>query len=277
MWKRWCWGVLGVSTRLPAWTGLLLMLVVSRTAAIGDVDYRNPSERVLGLSPVASAFVFGTSRDAHERSVWMVESGERYLFGIAGLKTTYLRVTWDRQSSGLTFSSAFLSSPVGGEKYFTVQPFYRRGGRFVLSGTAGVSIASLDGSRSARLFTAGVGLVAAPSSAVAVGYREEGIRAAGEERPGVDMSLYVAGWRDLPASAVVGLRMDRGGEPGLVVASRLRLGRSLEVALGFDERTGTLGSSLSVGSRSVTVLAGAAHHPVLGVSKALFLRWGRGW
>ncbi|MFQ5511024.1 MAG: hypothetical protein ACE5EO_04180 [Candidatus Krumholzibacteriia bacterium] len=266
-----------VRWRLILWAVLCSSWVADPATAIGDVRYRSPRERVLGMGPAAAAFVYGGAGAAPDEPAWTAEAGERYLFGIAGLKTAFLRWGLDRGAAGLTLSAAFLSSPVGGEKSLAVEPFYRRGDRFVLSGGATMSMTAFDGFRTAYLLTVGVRLVAALSRSVAVGYRIEEFRAAGEQRPGVETELYAVAWRDSPLSAIVRIHLDRSGEPGLVLSSRIGMWRSVEIAIGYDERTASLLSAVDVGRRPLGLRLGAVHHPVLGVSKAIFVRWGRGW
>ena len=144
---------------------VLWMVAAVRANATGDLRYQSPGERALGVSSVVGGFVF--DRPSATRARWMAESGQRHLFGVTGLKTSFLRWGVDRGSTGLLLSAAVLSTPVGSEKLVAVDPFYNRPGRLLLSAGAAVSITSVQGYRDVHLVTVGLRLAAAVSDGVA--------------------------------------------------------------------------------------------------------------
>jgi hypothetical protein len=236
--------------------------------AIGHIRYENPVEHAVGLSGIAGLSANPQWRDR----AYAVEAGQRFLYGIPGLASTDVRLHVMRGASGALLSSTFLSSPVGHEYRVTLEPFL--GGGNTLFGVA-LSYESLK----LRDFTAvGLGTVGFRSAvrlskSVRLGYTVDNVRLFGVSHPGADTALYVVVQRGV--SAVAQARLSRDGGVEMSFASWTRIAASLLIAAGYDDGSGLLKGGLALSIRSADVSVGASVHPLLGVSKSVFLTWRR--
>lgn len=245
-----------------------------RAVSLSDAVTRGPEARALGMDRVSASLVFET--DAREGARWRVEAGEWTLFEISGLAAGTVSTEARRGRWGGILSAGVLESPVGRESAVSAAFLAAGDGRVRLAGEALLESVALDGCRSEHSLSFAVAASARISSRLVLCSRVGGVRAAGAPLPGADASLRLAAFPAGGFSAVVGIAVARDGTLSCGVGSRVRLSRRVSAALGYDDAAAAITGSLTVGIRSLALEAGASAHPVLGVSKAFFVRWERG-
>lgn len=249
--------------------------------AIGQLRYENPSDEVLGLNG-ASVLLFGGARfDSRLRGGypgdgWSFAAGERYLFDMNGLKTSGVRIGLRRDRSALFLSGVALSSPIGRETSFSIEPFYW--GRARIGAGMGVSVhsLSLDGFPGAHVVTVSARMVAYVRDDLALGYSADNYRLSGEPLPGADTACFAAFLPDGPLSSVAGVHISSTGAVSTGVAVRLQLGPTVGTSVGYEGGSGAFKAAVALRYSAVGIDVGAAAHPVLGVSKSVFISVGGG-
>ncbi|MCZ6767537.1 MAG: hypothetical protein O7D32_11475 [bacterium] len=235
--------------------------------AIG-LEYRNPEEQVLGIDATVLR-VFAT-RPGNRTG--FAEVGERHLFNMAGLVARYARAGMRGGRLGTAVSVVALSSDIGGEDLLQAEVFYRETSTVLVGASAGLHSARIDGFRPSFLATVSV-QVAVAIERLVVGYSARNFRVAGEQLDGVDGTMYVAltGSRFVPVSRV---RITRNGFWSISASLRVDVGPNAGVSVGYLGGTGSLSSAAHVHVRRVGVAVEVSTHPVLGLSKSLFVTWG---
>jgi len=274
MWKGWWLAVGERLVRTWVWSYAVLVLMCPRVLAVGSVRYENVEEQTLGLRGALAATLF-TIAAKEDYPALVVEAGESRLFGIAGLKRTAVRAGARAGAWGCYASAVFLTSGVGGERVVSIEPFYRAGNTLSVSLGATLSTAELSGYEGASLVSGAIRMFARLSGHVTVGYGIDDFRLAGIQVPGAETSIYVvvsAGPRFTFFSLV---RAGRDGSSGVAVAARLRWSGRLRTCVGYEDATSMLKGSLTLRFGRTGIQAGATVHPVLGVSKGLFVSWSR--
>ena len=232
---------------------------------IGRIRWQSPLERTTGLyGATARALVEKPGRGIS------VETGQRFLFDIPGLATSSIRVGIARRSANVSLSSVVLSSPVGNEFSVSLTPVVAYES-FALGGSLRYDGLNL-GPLGASLLTVGVQGLAALNKTVQIGLAIDGVRILGTNYPGADIAVYFI--RRGRVNAVARCELSRRGYVDASIASWARLG-ALTVSAGYEGSTAALRGALSVRVRAVGVSAGASAHPILGVTKSIFVRWGR--
>lgn len=234
---------------------------------------RGPEERALGLERPASALLFESDTRAGGGRRLRLDAGDWTLFEAEGLCAAACAVEWRLAKWGGIVSFGLLSSPVGKESSAGAALFTAGDARVRFAAGARLETVALDGCRTEYLLTLSADAVSRVSERVVIGTRVGGIRVAGFPRRGADVSLRVAAFPSGPICGVALITVSRRGEVACGVSSRVRLARSVGAVLGYDEATAAVNGSLSVGVRALVLEAGASVHPVLGVSKALFVSW----
>jgi hypothetical protein len=236
--------------------------------------YQNPLEYTLGLGGALAKFIIDSepARDTPPRMV--VEVGERFLHGIPGLEVTHFRIGVNRGNAGGLFSSTFLSSPVGYEYHIALEPFFHAGA-LGLGADVNLYTLSLGAFANTHLATLGAQVGAQLSESMFLGYTIENVRVHGEFLPGADTSLFLIASPRATLGGAARLRLTRDGTVDASIGSWVWLGRALAVAMGYEDASGTMkaAAALSVGAFAISL--GASLHPVLGVSKSVFLAWRR--
>lgn len=239
---------------------------------VGRLHYENARSAVMGTGEGLTALLIdGTSRERSPR--WWVEAGERDLFGSTGLRVAQLLTGVRRRQAMLLLSTAVLDAPPGREYAAAAEVLYGAAGSVVLSAEVGLWALRMDGTVPAHLACVGAAVSAPVFTNIAAAYRVDNIRVAGEPLRGADTSVMVVATPSPAVSVVAGLRLTRDGESGAWVGSHLRWGGRIESAVGYDDGTGMLKSSLAIHAVGCELGIGASSHPVLGLSKSIFLRW----
>ena len=294
MWKRWWWGVGGGI--LPARSGdrrrsparrptigraralLLLAPVIAGVVAPGahafDVPATcGPEERALAMERSTSSLVFEASPERHRGNRWRFGAGEWALFGIDGLAVGAFTAEVWRGNWGGIVAAGLLSSPVGTESVLSGTLLAASDGPVRLAGEVRLETVAVHGCRRASLLSLSIDAVVRLSSRVLMGSRIGGVGVAGTPQPGADASLRVVAFPGGPLCTVTGITMSRSGVVACELSSRVRLARRARVALGYEGGAAAITGSLSIGVRALVLEVGASVHPVLGVSKALFVSW----
>jgi hypothetical protein len=235
-----------------------------------------PRERALGVDRLSAPVVLDPPDANATGTQWLLEAGQWNLYGIKGVHGGAFAVEVDRGGCRGVFRAGRVSSPVGSESAMAVGVLAGAGGRFWAGATLRLEIAEIEGCVRTHLLTVSPCVVVRMAPGVSVISVVEGVRVTGEEFPGADASLSVVAGANRSLSAAASVTAARDGAFTIGVASRLRLGRGVALALGYSDDTGAFESSLVLRVRSLAVDAGATAHPVLGISKALFLSWGWG-
>jgi hypothetical protein len=246
----------------------------TQVRALGQIRYQNPTEFALGLQGAASPFVLDAATGGGGAPRLLVEAGERLLFGISGLRTSHLRIGVRHGELGWVFSSTFLSSPIGREYHVSLEPFFRRG---ALAFVVDVNLYSLsiESFASAYLATIGAQARVKLNGSVDLGYAVENVRLHGEEFPGADTAVYLIASARPIVTGVLQIRMTRQGAVGMSIGSRVLVGRLLAIAVGYEGTAALLKAGMQARFQFVALNIGASLHPVLGVSKSVFVTWRR--
>ena len=146
--------------------------------------------------------------------------------------------------------------------------------RFSVGVGVGVDVVSLGGFQRAHFVFADISAVIELAGPVRLVSAIERVRLDGEALPGADVAAAVVLFPGAPVCAVAELSVTRYGSLGASVGSRIRFSKRISAVFGYDQNTGTLAAAIDVGVRSIAVDAGAFFHPVLGVSRSVFVRWG---
>lgn len=232
---------------------------------VGQIRFQSPLERTTSLyGATARALAEKPYRKA------FVESGQRFLFQIPNLASSNLRVGVARGAFSVQLSSVILSSPVGGEYCVTLSPVLSYQA-LTLGGSLQYDVLDL-GSLGASLLTVGVQGLAGVTGTVQIGFAIDGVRVDGTDYPGANIATYFI--RRGRVNAVASCQLSRRGRVDVSMASWARLG-ALTVSAGYEGSTAVLRGALAVRVRPLVISAGGAAHPTLGITKSIFVRWGR--
>jgi hypothetical protein len=286
VWKGWWWGV-RKRQGTDVYTGVRLFLAfIFLTAgwairaveapAIGRLVYQNSEEAALGLQGSSEVLIFGLADDRNRLARWRAEAGEHRLFALDNLKIDGVSLSAAWANWGAFVSATYLSTPVGSESLLNVEPFYI-GNRF-LAFSAGVSFNRmvLPDIPDVHLATVSVKMFARLGDALIVGYTVENIRIAGETYPGADAAFHAIVFAGSPVCLLTRLELARDGAVAAGIAANGRLGSRIRAAAGYDDASGGLAGAVTCSFGPVGVSIGADLHPVLGVSKSIFVFWGGG-
>lgn len=288
MWKRWWWavpeGLRGNARSRVQWTslGFLGLLIVgwltaaTDAVAIGRLMYRNSEDAALGISGSSYALIYGLTGDRSVVPCWCVEAGEHRLFSVDGLKTDAVSLMIRPGRWGAVVSATHLSTPVGSEGVLGVESVYVGNRSFSFAAGLRVDRLTLPGFGEAYLAVVSVRMFAHLGSGLIVGYTADTIRVAGEDHPGAGLACHVIVSPVSPVCLLSRLEISRSGTPSTGIAASVRTGRRLRVAAGYDGASGGLAGAVTCTVGRIGLRAGADLHPVLGVSKSVFVFWGGG-
>jgi hypothetical protein len=204
-----------------------------------------------------------------------VEVGEMQLFGSAGLRADGFRIRYAGERLGWFASGTNLSCSLGSEKTGALGGVVRAPGKVRAAWRVGGVLVSVPPYERAGLVTWSGSLAAELSSQVIAGCGIEDLRLTGEPYPGVDMKMWATVRPVRAATLTVSVRVSRWGELETGFAGRLVISRTAGAWVGYDEASGQIKTAVELTAGGVSVGLGAMFHPVLGVSKAINLGWGR--
>ncbi|MEJ2720556.1 MAG: hypothetical protein P8181_05375 [bacterium] len=262
--------------------GLLGLLVAGwvtsapDAVAIGRQMYRNSEDAALGIYGSTYSLICGLIDDGREDPRWRIEVGEHRLFSLDDLKTDAVSVMIRPGNWGAVISATHLSTPVGSEGVLGVEGVYVENGSFSIAAGARIDRLTLPGFEDTYLAAASVRMFARVSAGLIVGYTADTIRVAGEDHPGTGLGCHVIVCPGSPVCLLSRLELSRGGTPSVGIAASVRPGRWLRVAAGYDGASGGLAGAITCTLGPIGLRAGAEVHPVLGVSKSVFVFWGGG-
>ncbi len=253
-----------------------MLSAASEAGSLGFDLSRAPRERALGIDRLSAPVVLDPPAAKASETRWFLEAGQWDLYGIEGVHGTAFAVEVDGGHRRGVLRAGRVSSPVGSESEIAVGVLVRAGGKFWAGATLRLEIAQIEGCVQTHILTASPCVLVRLAPDVSLISVVEDVCVTGEDLPGADASLRVVAGADRNLCAAASLTAARDGAFTVGVSSRLRLGRGGALALGYSDDTGAFEGSLMLRVRSLAVDAGATAHPVLGVSKALFLSWGWG-
>jgi hypothetical protein len=256
------------------WITALLALTATASRGAGALRYQNPEEQAMGLrgAPGVLAFVLQSPSSQQHRS--FIEIGQRQLFAIDGLNIDCIRAGYVRRPVGVAATAAVLSSTAGGEKVFGIETWYQRPDRIAVSGELTLHAVSINGYEGSRLFSATLRMAVRLRDRITLVSSIDDVRLAGERQRGAGTSIHLVAAPAGPWMTAASLRIDRSGRVSLHAATRMQLGRSLHAAFGYEDTSGMFKGALSLHLAPIGISAGASVHPVLGVSRSMFLSWG---
>ncbi len=257
---------------------LAFVIVVSALGAhaLPVVATRGPEAKALSMERSSFSLAFDTNDGGNEAIRWKLDAGEWTLFEIEGLSVGACAAEVRRGGWGGIFSAGVLSSPMGTESVLGGTVLAAGRGRVGLGAGVSLETVALDGCRKTVRLALSVDAVVRLSPLLTMCSRVGGITLAGSPLPGADARLSVAAFPARSLCGIVGISVSRSGVVVCDVSSRIRLGRSVRAALGYDDGAAQIDGSLTLKVRGLGFEAGASVHPVLGVSKALFVSWRRG-
>lgn len=237
--------------------------------AIGDGDFQNPEESASGVPSPASLWMLGPFERGGPR--WFAGAGEQQLHAGTGLRVSQLRAGIRGRRMGVVAFGDALTSPVGRELLGRVHVFRQTTNNVIVSVGLGASTVHLAQLRASRLMTASAAMMA-HFAGVDLGYEADGVRLAGEDVSGANLTAYARATPPGPAAVCAGVRMRRDGGWTLRMALQASVG-PLRLSVGYDDAPHVLRGALRIHRHRVTVLAGGAIHPVLGVSTGVAVAW----
>jgi hypothetical protein len=230
----------------------------------------SPATAAIGASDELLAVLIDSPRVEAE---WFVEAGEERLFSLPDLRATQLRVGRTGLQHSTWLSAAVLASPVGSEVHSSVESVHRIASSLMVSVGFSAWSLSMPGYTPASLFTASAGAGLVVTERLHVVYSMDHVRVAGEPLHGADSSVFVILLPPGNVTVVTGLHITRDGEADAWTGAKLGVTSRASGAVGYDHSTSTVKAALSVRVASIQLSAGAASHPVLGLSKSVFVRW----
>jgi hypothetical protein len=256
--------------------GFAVVLILASTGSrgAGDLRYQNPEEQAMGWRGGPGVLAFSLPSAARRRRGF-VEIGQRRPFAIDDLNIDCLRAGTLSGRIGIAASVAVLSSGIGGEKALGIETFYQRRDRLAVSGELKFHAVSIEGYEGSRLLSATLRMAARLGDRITLVSSIDDVRLAGEHRRGAGTSIHLITAPAGPWVATAGLRVDRSGRVALHAATRMPVGRHLQCAFGYEDASGMFHGAMTLLVASTRISAGASVHPVLGVSKSMFLSWSR--
>jgi hypothetical protein len=261
---------------------LILVLIVRlfsapESAGLGISISRSPRERSVGIDRPAASFVFGAPVAGSRATRWRIEVGQWDLFGIDGVYGTTISIELEGRNERAVIRAGRVSTSVGSETELGLGVLASVGGGLWAGSSCAVEVVQIDECRASYMILASPCAMVRATPNLALIAVIEDARVAGEKISGAGGSLSLVAGAERALCVSVSVAAAREGSFHLGGSSRLLLGRDAILILGYQEVTGAFEGSLAIRLRSVFVEAGATAHPFLGVSKSLFLSWGRGW
>ncbi|NIM21640.1 MAG: hypothetical protein GTN64_04360 [Candidatus Latescibacteria bacterium] len=248
-------------------------LLAGEASGMTRTRFQNAEERVLGTIGV---FARDRSLPATEPSSRIaLEAGEIQLYGIPDLRLDGLRFTFEGARMGLALSGAFLSAPIGVLKSAGVTAFFELPGDILLAGTLDGSVVDVARMEQVSIATVTGYMLAALSRSVSLGWSIENLRVYGHPVPGADMSVCFAAKPARFFSALSSCHLDRWGTVSVGFGASVYLGWLCSGSLGYDDATEQVKAAVSIGGSSLNCDVCVLFHPVLGVSKGVFVKWRR--
>lgn len=251
----------------------MLTAPVADARAVGNAVTRSPEDRALSMDRSVSSLVFTPETGDTEHLRWRFEAGEWRLFEVDGLAAMSCAAELRWGSWGGAVAASVLSSPVGKEIALGGTLLAADVGRVSLAGGWRFETVALDGCERESLLTFSVDAVVRISAGLVMGSSVGGVHLAGIARPGADAALRIVVFPAGALTGVAGIVVSRSGDVACDVSSRFRVARRIHAVLGYDDGSAAIHGSLSIAVRSLALDAGASVHPVLGVSKSLFVSW----
>ena len=289
MWRKWWWGVDEKTIRAPISDHLRFdrhrFLILAFVIVAPGVDARastavatqGPEAKAVSMGRGTFSLAFEAIGDESRTARWRCDAGEWTLFDVEGLAVGACAAEVRSGGWGGVLSLGILSSPVGNESVLEGSVIAAGRRRVGLAGGARLETIALDGCRKAAQLSLSIDAVCRFSPVVAMITRVEGIRVGGAPRPGADARVCVVAFPAGSLCGIVGISVSRSGDVVCDASSRVRVGRRVRAAVGYDDASAAINGSFSVKVRALVFEFGASVHPVLGVSKALFVSWTKGW
>ena len=283
-WRKWWWVVGGCKIefgpgRVNRYVRLIRWLVFGmcigsaglggrNARAIAPHYFETADRRALGsglINPAASG------RETAPALVF--ELGEIRLFGIEGLRADGFRFGLNRDRIGFFVSGSNVASPLGSERTGGLGGYVRTPGKVQAGWRVGGVLVEVPPYSRTGLVTLSGSVVSELSSSLVTGFEVDDVRLAGEPFPGADITVWTSIQPFRAAALILTVRLSRWGGTELGFAGSFYLGRACCGSVGYDNATKQIKTALSLSGRTVGCGLGAMFHPLLGVSKEIFLRW----
>jgi len=235
--------------------------------------FENAAEQVLGTIGHVPAEQFHGVKGGGTHGI-IVEAGTIRLFDMDGFGVDGIRVTVRRNRFAMAVHGAVCSSPVGGEQAAGISLRFEPESRISFGMRLDAALLSIESCERASLLSTSSFVTARLGEGCSVGCAAEELYLSAAAPAGVDLSLCAAGHYHRIATGVCQLRIDRRGETSLGYAASLYMGTILRGLVGYEGASQQVKTAVAVASDSWTCEICVLIHPVLGLSKGIFLRWG---
>jgi hypothetical protein len=263
----------GKAVALLAWAACMGAFHAGSANGFPPPRFENATERVLGtIGPVAAGQWEPAGDDAQEI---IVEAGTIRLFDMADFGVDGIRMSLARSRFAVSLYGTTSSSPVGSEHAAGISMHIKTASRITLGVRLDGALISLDACERPALLSASSFVLTRLSRGLSVGCMAEDLYLSGETLHGVDLSLCAVATFARIATASSMIRIDRWGDTSMGYAASLRMGMFLRGLIGYEGASEQVTTAVALSSSSWTCEVCVLIHPVLGMSKGIFLQWRR--
>lgn len=263
----------GMLIALVAWAFCMAIVDTRPANGFPPPRFENGTEQVVGTIGRIAANQFTAGTEAGREII--IEAGGIRLFGLPEFGVDGIRISLAKPSFAISLSGAAVSSPVGSEHAAGISMHFDTASRITLGVRLDGALVSLDACERSAMLTTSSFVMTRLVQGMSVACAAEDLYLSGETLHGVDLSLSVVGRFHSNATAKVTFHIDRWGVLSMGYAASLRMGTRFNGLVGYEGASGQLKTAVALSSTSWTCEICVLIHPVLGLSKGIFLQWRR--
>ncbi len=263
----------GTVIALLAWAFCMAVAYTGPANGFPPPRFENGTEQVVGTIGRIAANQFHADTETGRKII--VEAGGIRLYGLPEFGADGIRISLAEPSFAISLSGAAISSPVGSEQAAGISMHLDAASGITLGVRLDGALVSLKACERSAMLTTSSFVMTRLVQGMSVACVAEDLYLSGETVHGVDLSLCAVGRFHSNATAVVTLHIDRWGALGMGYAASLRMGTRFNGLIGYEGASGQLKTAAALSNTSWTCEICVLIHPVLGLSKGIFLRWRR--
>jgi hypothetical protein len=263
----------GKAIALFVWAACMGAFHAGAAGGFPPPRFENATERVLGTIGPIAAEQSEAAGDVLQDII--VEAGTIRLFDLADFGVDGMRVSLARSRFRASLYGATTSAPVGGEHAAGLSLHAKTASRITLGMRLDGALLSLDGCERSVLLTTSSFVLTRLARGLSVACVAEDLYLRGETLHGIDLSLCAVAQCAHIATAVFTLRIDRWGEVSMGYAASIRMGTHFSGLIGYEGASEQVKTAVALSNSSWTCEVCVLLHPVLGMSRGIFLQWRR--